>query len=160
MLMRAKDAPGCLPGLVKVYERTGGNVIAVEECDPQKTDQYGIVATGEANGDAFRVTGMVEKPKPADAPSNLYINGRYIFQPEIFEHLSRFERGAGGEIQLTDAMLALSRTQPFWGWRFTGETFDCGSKLGFLAANVAIALERPDTAAAIRAELDRLLRRR
>jgi UTP--glucose-1-phosphate uridylyltransferase len=159
MLMRLKDGAGCLPGLARVYERTGGNLIAVEECDPKKTDQYGIVATGEANGDAFRITGMVEKPKPADAPSNLYINGRYIFQPEIFEHLSRFERGAGGEIQLTDAMLALSRTQPFWGWRFQGETFDCGSKLGFLAANVAIALDRQDTAPAIRVELDRLLRR-
>jgi UTP--glucose-1-phosphate uridylyltransferase len=160
MLMRAKNGTGCLRGLADVYGRTGGNVIAVEECDPQKTDQYGIVATGEAKGDAFRITAMIEKPKPADAPSNLYINGRYIFQPEIFDHLSRMERGAGGEIQLTDAMQALSRTQPFWGWRFGGETFDCGSKLGFLAANVAIALERPDTAATIRAELDRLLRGR
>jgi UTP--glucose-1-phosphate uridylyltransferase len=159
MLMRATNGAGCLPGLMQVYGRTDGNVIAVEECDPQKTDQYGIVAPGEAIGNAFRIAGMVEKPKPAAAPSNLYINGRYVFQPEIFDHLSRIERGAGGEIQLTDAMLGLSREQPFWGWRFTGETFDCGSKLGFLAANVAIALERPDTAAAVRAELDRLLRR-
>ena len=159
MLMRAETGPGCMPQLAKVYERTGGNVISVETCDPARTDQYGIVGLGDAEGDVFRVTALVEKPKPADAPSNLYINGRYIFQPEIFDHLARFERGAGGEIQLTDAMRALSLTQPFFAWRFPGRTFDCGSKLGFLAANVAFALDRPDTATALRAELDRLLRR-
>jgi UTP--glucose-1-phosphate uridylyltransferase len=150
--------PGCLAQMVEVYDRTGGNVIAVEACDPAETDKYGIVGVGETAGDdAFRITAMVEKPKPADAPSNLYINGRYIFQPEIFGHLARHERGAGGEIQLTDAMQHLAQTQPFYGVRFQGRTFDCGSKAGFLAANFAYALKREDIAAELRLEFGKLL---
>jgi UTP--glucose-1-phosphate uridylyltransferase len=100
---------------------------------------------------------MVEKPKPADAPSNLIITGRYVLQPEIFDILSRQEAGAGGEIQLTDAMLELARKQPFYGLKFEGRSFDCGSKIGFLAANIAYALERDDLGPALRAQLPGLL---
>jgi len=149
---------GCLAQLIDTYNQTGGNVIAVEECDPEQTDRYGIVGKGEAAGDnAFRITGMVEKPKPADAPSNLFISGRYILQPEIFPLLGRHQKGAGDEIQLTDAMIALSETQPFYGRRFEGRTFDCGAKIGFLAANVAFALARPDLSAEFAGELRSLL---
>ena len=149
--------PGCLAQMVEVYNRTGGNVIAVEECDPSETDKYGIVGVGEAVDGGFRITGMVEKPKPAEAPSNLYINGRYILQPRIFDLLGSQTRGAGNEIQLTDAMLRLAETEPFYGCRYAGRTFDCGTKLGFLAANVALALERDDLAGPFREELTRLL---
>jgi UTP--glucose-1-phosphate uridylyltransferase len=156
--MIGRGAPGCLAQMAAIYNETGGNVIGVEECDPALTGQYGIVAVGESLGEAFRITGMVEKPKPAAAPSNLYINGRYILQPEIFEHLARKEKGAGGEIQLTDAMIALLSSQDFFGCRFKGKTYDCGSKLGFLTANVVFALDRPDLgkdfAAEVRAILD------
>jgi UTP--glucose-1-phosphate uridylyltransferase len=157
MIMRAE--PGCLAQMVAVYNETGGNVIAVEECDPAETAKYGIVGVGAkaGSGDAFRITGMVEKPKPADAPSNLYINGRYILQPEIFGLLERQQRGAGNEIQLTDAMLRLAETQPFFGCRFKGRTFDCGAKLGFLVANIAFALDRPDLAPELKAEIRALL---
>ncbi len=156
MIMRG--TPGCLAQMVEVYHRTGGNVVAVEECDPQLTNQYGIVGVGEtAGGDAFRITEMVEKPAPKDAPSNLYINGRYILQPGIFEHLALQQRGAGNEIQLTDAMIALAKTQPFYASRFRGRTFDCGSKIGFLAANMAFALDRPDLREALIDEIDTLL---
>jgi UTP--glucose-1-phosphate uridylyltransferase len=150
--------PGCLTQMVEVYNRTGGNVIAVEECDPAETDKYGIVGVGEAaGGDAFRITGMVEKPKPAEAPSNLYINGRYILQPRIFDLLGTQTRGAGNEIQLTDAMLRLAESEPFYGCRYAGRTFDCGTKLGFLAANVALALKRDDLSGPFRDELGKLL---
>lgn len=155
MLMQSE--PGCLAQMVATYNETGGNVIALSECDPAHTDQYGIVALDESVTGAPRITRMVEKPKPADAPSNLYINGRYIFQPEIFTHLARHERGAGGEIQLTDAMQRLAETQPFYGVRFQGRTFDCGSKAGFLAANFAYALKREDIAAELRLEFGKLL---
>jgi UTP--glucose-1-phosphate uridylyltransferase len=149
---------GCLAEAMDVYNRTGGNVIAVEECDPQLTSQYGIVGIGkELGGGAFQIGGMVEKPKPADAPSNLYINGRYIFQPELFDHLARFEKGAGGEIQVTDAMQALSKEQPFYGSRYSGRTYDTGSKSGFLAANLAFGLARQDLAGDLKAEIKRLL---
>ncbi|MCW5697132.1 MAG: UTP--glucose-1-phosphate uridylyltransferase [Bauldia sp.] len=155
--MLMQSAPGCLAQMMNAYHQVGGNLVSVSECEPDQTDQYGIVALGDAVGPAFRITGMVEKPKPADAPSNLYINGRYIFQPELFVHLDRHERGAGGEIQLTDAMLRLSETQPIMAVRYDGRTFDCGSKAGFLAANFAYALKRPDIADDLRAELKKLL---
>jgi len=156
MIMQGE--PGCLSQMVEVYRRTGGNVIAVEECDPKATASYGIVGVGEAAGpDAFRITAMVEKPKPEAAPSNFYINGRYILQPQVFEHLGRHARGAGNEIQLTDAMIALSATDAFYGCRFNGRTFDCGSKLGFLAANVAFALARKDLGPAFAKEARALL---
>jgi UTP--glucose-1-phosphate uridylyltransferase len=105
----------------------------------------------------FRITEMVEKPDPADAPSNLYISGRYILQPEIFAHLAKQQRGAGNEIQLTDAMIHLSEKQPFYGSKFNGRTFDCGSKIGFLAANIVYALDRPDLSADLLAEIRGLL---
>jgi UTP--glucose-1-phosphate uridylyltransferase len=158
MIMQGK--PGCLAQMVEVYRETGGNVIAVEECDPAETAKYGIVGIAEPvgnSGKAHRMTAMVEKPQPKDAPSNLYINGRYILQPEIFDLLATQERGAGNEIQLTDAMLKLSETQPFFSSRFTGRTHDCGGKLGFLVANVAFALERDDLADSLRQEIAALL---
>ena len=156
--MLLQGSPGCLKRMIEVYNRTGGNVIAVGECDPEHVSQYGIVGVGEANGDAFRITSMVEKPKPADAPSNLYINGRYILQPGIFRLLAEKKRGAGNEIQLTDAMLRLAESEPFYGCRFKGRTFDCGAKIGFLAANLTFALDRPDLATDLKAEMAKLLR--
>ncbi|MHB2264592.1 UTP--glucose-1-phosphate uridylyltransferase GalU [Aliihoeflea sp. PC F10.4] len=137
-------ARGCLAEIMDLYRETGGNVIAVEECDPLETDKYGIVGKGAQRGKGFEVTGMVEKPAPKDAPSNLYINGRYILQPKIFDLLATQERGAGNEIQLTDSMLRLARTSPFFARRFAGRMYDCGSKEGFIQANVAFALSRPD----------------
>ena len=158
MIMQGE--PGCLSQMIAVYNQTGGNVIAVTECNPADTGKYGIVGVGEPVGsgsNAFRVTGMVEKPAPKDAPSNLYISGRYILQPQIFDLLARHQRGAGNEIQLTDGMLALAETQPFYGCRFRGRTHDCGAKLGFLVANIALALERPDLADDLRKEIRALL---
>lgn len=149
---------GCLAQMMEVYRQTGGNVIAVEECDPALAHQYGIVGRGEPVGaNGFRITAMVEKPKTGTAPSNLYINGRYILQPGIFDILAKQERGAGNEIQLTDAMIALATQQPFYGARFEGQTYDCGMKLGFLMANVAYALTRPDIAEDFRTELRRVV---
>jgi UTP--glucose-1-phosphate uridylyltransferase len=118
---------------------------------------YGIVGVGESKGKAFSITKMVEKPKVNEAPSNLSITGRYILQPEIFGILEKQAAGAGGEIQLTDAMVALARTQPFYGLAFEGRSYDCGSKIGFLSANVAYGLERSDLAPEFRAEIKRLL---
>lgn len=142
MVMR--DEVGCLSGMVELYEKVGGNVIAVEECDPELAHRYGIVGKGEDLPGGFRVTAMVEKPEKGTAPSNYFINGRYILQPEIFDILARGERGAGGEIQVTDAMLHLAKEQDFSAYRFNGETYDCGSKDGFILANVAFALSRED----------------
>jgi UTP--glucose-1-phosphate uridylyltransferase len=133
------------------------NVIAVEEVPHDRVHMYGVVGIGAPNGKLFGITEMVEKPSPAKAPSNLIITGRYILQPEIFDLLASQNRGAGGEIQITDAMIALSRTQPFFGLKFEGESYDCGSKIGFLAANMAYALARPDIAPAFREEAKRLL---
>ena len=161
MIMRGE--PGCLAQMVEAYEQTGGNIVAVEECDPASTGSYGIVGVGDAvkvggNGpDAFRITAMVEKPDPKSAPSNFYISGRYILQPTIFTHLARQQRGAGNEIQLTDAMIALAASEPFYGRRFVGRTYDCGSKIGFLTANVALALDHPEVGEAFAAELSTLL---
>ncbi len=148
---------GCMSQMLKAYEQHGGNVIAVEEVKPEETHQYGIVAVGETFGQTFEITGMVEKPKQGTAPSNFIISGRYILQPEIFSILERGETGAGGEIQLTDAMIRLAEQQPFYGLKFQGRSFDCGSKVGFLAANVAYGLAREDIAPAFRAELKALL---
>jgi UTP--glucose-1-phosphate uridylyltransferase len=133
------------------------NVIAVEEVPAERVNMYGVVGIGAREGKLFKVTQMVEKPARGKAPSNLIITGRYILQPEIFDLLAAQQRGAGGEIQLTDAMIGLSAKQPFYGLKFDGRSFDCGSKVGFLAANIAYALERPDIAPAMRVELKRLL---
>ena len=145
----------CLAQCIEAYDRYGGNVIAVEEALPEETHQYGVVAVGKRDAHMFEITGMVEKPKAGTAPSNYIISGRYILQPEIFQILEHVEKGAGGEIQLTDGMIALSRTQKFHGVAFDGRTYDCGSRLGFLAANVAFALDRPDLAPGLTAELKR-----
>jgi UTP--glucose-1-phosphate uridylyltransferase len=151
-------SPGAVAQMLAAYERHGGNVIAVEEVPEDQTHQYGIVAVGETFGDTFEITGMVEKPPRGTAPSNLIISGRYILQPEIFDVLSDQEKGAGGEIQLTDAMKRLSQSQKFFGMTYKGKTYDTGSKLGFLMANVAYALERDDLAEPFRRELEALLR--
>ncbi|PWJ82381.1 UDP-glucose pyrophosphorylase [Pseudaminobacter salicylatoxidans] len=135
---------GCLSRVMDLYERTGGNVIAVEQCDPRETGSYGIVGKGAKAGSGFAITEMVEKPAPEAAPSNYYINGRYVLQPDIFDILGTQKRGAGNEIQLTDAMVRLSASQQFFASPFDGRMFDCGSKDGFIAANVAFALARED----------------
>ncbi|GJD91138.1 MULTISPECIES: UTP--glucose-1-phosphate uridylyltransferase GalU [Methylobacterium] len=148
---------GCMGQMLNAYERHGGNVIAVEEVAPQETHQYGIVSVGETFGQTFEITGMVEKPKQGTAPSNFIISGRYILQPEIFAILEKGETGAGGEIQLTDAMIKLMGEQSFYGMRYEGRTYDTGSKIGFLTANLAYGLERPDLAGPLKAEIERLL---
>jgi UTP--glucose-1-phosphate uridylyltransferase len=121
------------------------------------THQYGICGVGSRTGKMFEVDGMIEKPKPGTAPSNLSITGRYVLQPEIFKILETQERGAGGEIQLTDAMIGLSKTQKFYGIEFEGERHDCGSKAGFLRANIAYAMQRDDLREGLRAEMKRYL---
>ena len=146
----------CLAQCVETYARHGGNIIAVEEAPPEETHQYGVVSVGEDFGHDFEIRGMVEKPPRGTAPSNLIISGRYILQPEIFTILEKVEKGAGGEIQLTDGMIQLARSQAFHGVRFDGRTYDCGSKIGFLTANVAFAMDRPDLAPQLRAELKKL----
>ena len=150
---------GCLAQMIDAAQELGepANIVAVEEVPPERVDQYGVVGVGAKKGKMFAITGMVEKPPRERAPSNLILTGRYILQPEIIELLEKQERGAGGEIQLTDAMIALAKKQPFYGLKFDGESFDCGSKIGFLSANVAYALERPDLAPAFRAEIKKLL---
>lgn len=151
MVFQAK--PGVMKQMMDAYENTGGNIIGVEEVNPADTASYGIVARGEGPDKGFAITGMVEKPKPADAPSNLFISGRYILQPEIFTILSQQTRGTGGEIQLTDAMQVLIKQQRFTGVKYDGRVFDCGSKIGFLTANVVFALDRPDLADDFRREV-------
>ena len=148
---------GCMGQMLKAYEQHGGNIIAVEEVKPEETHQYGIVSVGKTFGQTFEITGMVEKPKQGTAPSNYIISGRYILQPEIFTILEKGETGAGGEIQLTDAMIKLMAEQKFFGMHYEGRTYDTGSKIGFLTANLAYALERPDLAEPLKAEIARLL---
>ncbi len=156
MLTRGGPRGGrCLTQCVEAYDQHGGNIIAVEEVLPAETHQYGVVAVGEDDGHTFEITGMVEKPKSGTAPSNLIISGRYILQPEIFQILELVDKGAGGEIQLTDGMIQLARTQPFHGVRFDGRTYDCGSRLGFLAANIAFALDRHDIAPGLKEQLQK-----
>jgi UTP--glucose-1-phosphate uridylyltransferase len=140
----------CMQQLVEAHDRTGGNVVAVTEVPREQTNRYGILDIGEEDGDMVAVRGLVEKPAPEDAPSNLSIIGRYILQPEIFEFLAERNTGAGGEIQLTDAMARMIGGKPFHGLRVQGRRFDCGSKLGFFEANLAFALQRGDMAEDIR----------
>jgi UTP--glucose-1-phosphate uridylyltransferase len=150
---------GCLAQMIDAAQDLddNANIIAVEEVPSDRVHMYGVVGVGASKGKAFSITEMVEKPRPSEAPSNLSITGRYILQPEIFQILESQAAGAGGEIQLTDAMLALANTQPFYGLKFEGRSYDCGSKIGFLSANVAYGLERPDLAPEFRAEIRRLL---
>ncbi len=145
----------CLKQLTDAYEQTGGNVVAVTEVPHEQTNRYGILRTGQDDGKLVEVLGLVEKPKPADAPSNLSVIGRYILLPEVIEHLSTFERGAGDEVQLTDAMAKMIGHAPFHGLRYEGRRFDCGDKVGFLEAQIAFALKRPDLADSVRAFMRR-----
>jgi UTP--glucose-1-phosphate uridylyltransferase len=150
------DRP-CLAQMMDAYDKVGGNMLSVFEVPREQTNKYGILDIASEDGQLVAVKGLVEKPEPAKAPSNLSIQGRYILQPEVFQHLSVFEKGAGGEIQLTDAMAKLIGKQPFHGFKFEGRRFDCGDKLGFVLANVAYALERPDMADKVRTALKDML---
>jgi len=150
---------GCLAQMLDAARELPGkaNIVAVEEVPHERVDQYGVVGIGDRKGKMFAITTMVEKPPRERAPSNLILTGRYILQPEILEILGTQSRGTGGEIQLTDAMIALAKTQPFYGLQFEGRSFDCGSKIGFLAANVSYALARDDIAPGFRAEIKKIL---
>src|SRR5512143_982745 len=151
--------PGCLAQMIEVANRLSdkSNLLAVQEVPAELTHQYGICGVGKRHGNMFEVDGMVEKPPQGTAPSNLSITGRYILQPEIFKILETQERGAGGEIQLTDAMIGLARTQRFYGVEFEGERHDCGSKSGFLRANIAFGMARADLRDGLRAEMKHYL---
>jgi UTP--glucose-1-phosphate uridylyltransferase len=157
------NTPGCLKQMIEAASRLGdkSNLIAVEEVPAHLTHQYGIVGVGNRHpqGNLFEIDGMVEKPPKGSAPSNLSITGRYILQPEIFKVLETQERGAGGEIQLTDAMIGLARTQGFYGVQFEGERHDCGSKAGFLRANIAFGMARPDLRDGLREQMKKYLDR-
>ena len=152
------DTP-CLADMITAFNDHGGNHVAVAPVPDDQTHQYGIVGVDDAAAKVSRISKMVEKPAPGTAPSNLHITGRYILQPQIFELLSRQERGAGNEIQLTDSMISLMNDngQAFHAVRFDGTIYDCGSKIGFLAANLAYALDRDDLAEDLRAEMRKLL---
>jgi UTP--glucose-1-phosphate uridylyltransferase len=145
------DTP-CLQQMINAYRREEGNYVAVMDVPRAHTNRYGILDIEADDGHTVRARGVVEKPDPAKAPSTLSIIGRYILQPEVFDHLSRTGRGAGDEIQLTDALAKLigNNNRPFLGLRFDGRRFDCGDKAGFLEANIAFALARPDMAPAVR----------
>jgi UTP--glucose-1-phosphate uridylyltransferase len=140
----------CTQQLADAYKETGGNVVAIEEVPMERVNKYGVLDIQEDKGRLVSVKGLVEKPKVEDAPSNLTVIGRYVLMPEVLTHLAKLEKGAGGEVQLTDAMAKLIGTQPFHGLRYEGRRFDCGDKIGFLEAQIAFALERPDLAAAVR----------
>jgi UTP--glucose-1-phosphate uridylyltransferase len=157
--MAMHASPGCLKQMIDVYQaRGGGNVVAVEEVPWDQVSRYGVVGAKDWTDNAFTITGMVEKPKRReDAPSNLIISGRYILQPEIFAEIEAQAPGAGGEIQLTDAMIRLMQRERFYGLKYRGTTYDCGDKVGFLAANVAFALDRPDVAPGFREALKKIL---
>ena len=155
-------SPGCMKQMVEAYEEVGGNLISVLEVPHDQVSSYGVIAPGaklDALGGALtEVTGLVEKPKVEDAPSNLIISGRYILQPEVMRTLEGQEKGAGGEIQLTDAMARMIGQQPFHAVTFAGRRYDCGSKVGFVEATLALALEREDMATEVRDIASRLLK--
>jgi UTP--glucose-1-phosphate uridylyltransferase len=149
----------CVKQMVDVYEKTGGNVVAVMDVPREQTSRYGILDVGSDDGKLVEVRGLVEKPKPADAPSTLSVIGRYILLPEVFRHLDSHEKGAGGEIQLTDSMAKMIGKSPFHGLRFEGERFDCGDKAGFFEANLAFALARDDLRDQIQAVVKKYVNR-
>jgi UTP--glucose-1-phosphate uridylyltransferase len=156
-----KHKPSGLKQMIDAANAAGAqkaNIIAVEEVPMDQVHMYGVVGVGKTKGDLFELDGMIEKPKKEAAPSNLSITGRYILQPEIFKVLETQERGAGGEIQLTDAMLGLAKKQPFYGFKFKGKSYDCGSKAGFLAANIAYAMDRDDLREGLREEMRKYLK--
>ena len=145
-----RHGTGCLKQMVEAYEQHGGNIVAVRDVPKADTSKYGILDIASDDGKNVKVKGLVEKPAPEKAPSTLSIIGRYILQPEVFEHLSAFETGAGGEIQLTDAMAKLIGKQPFHGLRFDGQHYDCGSRLGFIEANIAYMMNDKGIGAQVR----------
>jgi UTP--glucose-1-phosphate uridylyltransferase len=147
-LMHGK--PNCLAQMVEAYERVGGNIVAALEVPDSETHKYGVIDPGATEGRLTEIKGMVEKPAPGTAPSNLMLPGRYILQPEVMRALDAQETGAGGEIQLTDAIAKLVGKQPLHGYRFEGERYDCGSAAGFVIANLAMALERGDVGPSVR----------
>jgi UTP--glucose-1-phosphate uridylyltransferase len=146
------DSEPCLKSMIDIYDRHGGNVIAVEQVDPDLAHKFGIVSLAEGN-DGPLITGLVEKPAPGTAPSNLFISGRYILQPEVFSYLESQKPGAGGEIQLTDAIISLLGSQEIRPFEFSGRTFDCGSPAGFVGANLHMALGRDGVREAVLEEI-------
>jgi len=142
--------PGCMKQMVDAYERVGGNLVCGYEVEPDQTDKYGIISPGKVEGALVEVTALIEKPPLGTAPSNLMIPGRYILQPEVMRILEGQGRGAGNEIQLTDAMAQMIGLQPFHAFKFDGRRYDCGDKAGFITANIALALDRPDLAPMVR----------
>ena len=142
--------PNCLAQMVEAYDRIGGNILAALEVPDSEIHKYGVIDPGASDGRLTEIRGLVEKPKPGTAPSNLMLPGRYILQPEVMRVLDAQEQGAGGEIQLTDAMARLIGKQPFHAFKFEGERYDCGSAAGFVIANLALALERGDVGPAVR----------
>jgi len=142
--------PNCLAQMVEVYDQVGGNLVAALEVPDDETHKYGVIDPGATDGRLTEIRGLVEKPAPGTAPSNLMLPGRYILQPEVMRALDAQEKGAGGEIQLTDAMAKVIGKQPFHAYRFEGERYDCGSASGFVIANLAMALERDDVGPAVR----------
>ena len=150
-------APGCLSQMVAAYERLGGNVVCALEIPIENTPSYGVIDPGKRDGPVTEVRGLVEKPAAGTAPSNLILPGRYILQPEVMRILETQAAGAGGEIQLTDAMAQMIGSQPFHGLTFDGKRFDCGSKQGYVEANLALALADPDIGGDVRAMAQRLL---
>ncbi len=147
----------CLKQMIEAYDETGGNMVAVVEVPREHTNRYGILDVESESGRLAKICGLVEKPEPAKAPSTLSIIGRYILQPQIFDELSAKRIGAGGEIQLTDAMAKLIGKQPFHGFRYEGTRYDCGDRLGFIEANVAFAIANPDSGDAVKAAIKKLV---
>ncbi len=144
----------CVAQLAAAYQETGGNVVAIEEVPRERVNKYGVIAPGATKGNLVEVTGLVEKPPIDKAPSNLTVIGRYVLMPEVIGHLAKMEKGAGGEVQLTDSMAKLIGHQPFHGLRYEGRRFDCGDKVGFLEAQIAFALKRPELEAQVRGFLN------
>ena len=150
--------PGCLKQMIEAYGQVGGNMICAQEVPEDQTHMYGVITPGSRDGRLTAVHGLVEKPAPGTAPSNLSVIGRYILQPEVMRVLETQEKGAGGEIQLTDAMARMIGTQPFHGLTFDGRRYDCGDKAGYIQANLALALQREDIGPVVRAFAEELLR--
>ena len=158
LMVAHRDGTGCMAQMVEAYRQVGGNLISVLEVPEEEVSSYGVIAPGAQKSDTLvEVTGLVEKPAQAEAPSNKIVSGRYILQPEVMRVLEDQEKGAGGEIQLTDAMARMIGDQPFHAVTFDGRRYDCGSKLGFVEATLALALERDDMGASVRAMAKRLL---
>lgn len=157
MIGRGDGSGGCMKQMVDAYNAVGGNLISVLEVPRADVSSYGVIAPGARRGALTEVVGLVEKPPVAEAPSNLIMSGRYILQPDVMRVLERQERGAGGEVQLTDAMAQMIGRQPFHAVTFAGQRYDCGSKTGFIEATLALALQREDMADDVRAIARRLL---